>query len=249
MNTDQESMPNPPVSLARAFMYFGFFTLMLYVSTRQVIPVLNGWGFHPALSWFISSSLLVFIPLFCVAIYNVSKAGIAGDYKSVLSRLWLTKPSTKDWLWAIVGAVVILIATAIVMYLSNLASQAFLDKPFQTSPSFMHFEPLHSGQYWILLIWVIFFFFNIMGEELMWRGYLLAGTSGKYPRTAWLYNAIFWLMFHIPFGYELMIMVLPTFFLIPYLVQKRKNTWIGIIIHAGLNGPGFILVSLGIINQ
>lgn len=249
MNADQQRLLYPPVSLFRTFMYFAFFTLMLYLSSRQVIPVLNSWSFHPAISWFASSGLLVFLPMFCIAIYNASKETISPGPKSVMRRLWLTRPTSKDWLWAISGALVILIATAIIMYVSDLASRALLNKPFQTSPPFMHFEPLHSGQYWILLVWVFFFFFNIMGEELMWRGYLLAGISEKYPRRAWLYNAVFWLMFHIPFGYELMIMVLPTFFLVPYLVQKRKNTWIGIIIHASLNGPGFILVSLGVINQ
>lgn len=235
------------ISIKKAFTYFAFFALMLYFATRYLIPALNDWGLHPALSWFISSGLLIFIPLFTIAFVNARKELNTKDKQLILNRLWLSKPGYKDWVWAVAGAIVIIILTGLIMWSAEWISQALFDKPFKTSPSFMHFEPLQSGQYWILGVWLIFFFFNIFGEEIMWRGYILAGMSDQYPKSAWLYNAVFWMMFHIPFGIELMIMVLPTFFLVPYLVQKRRNTWIGIIIHAGLNGPGFILVSLGIL--
>ena len=237
------------ISISKAFSYFAFFTLMLYITTRYLIPVLNEWGFHPAVSWFISSGLLIFVPLFLIAIGNTRKEINTRNKKLILERLWLQKPGRKDWAWALGGAILIIVLTGIIMWAAEWISLALFDKPFQTSPSFMHFEPLQSGQYWILGVWLVFFFFNIMGEEIMWRGYILAGMTDKYPKTAWLYNAVFWMMFHIPFGIELMIMVIPTFFLIPYLVQRRRNTWIGIIIHASLNGPGFILVSLGILNH
>jgi len=237
------------VSITKAFSYFAFFTLMLYIATRHLIPVLNGWGLHPAISWFISGGILVFAPLFFLAILNVKKELNARDQKAILTRLWLTKPTSKDWLWALGGAIIIIILTGLIIFLTDMVSQTYFGTPLRTSPSFMRFEPFQSSQYWIYLVWIVFFFFNIVGEEIMWRGYLLSGMSEQYPKTAWLFNAIFWIMFHIPFGYELMIMVLPTFFLVPYLVQKRKNTWIGIIIHAGLNGPGFILVTLGILEH
>jgi membrane protease YdiL (CAAX protease family) len=237
------------VSITKAFSYFAFFTLMLYIATRQLIPVLNEWGCHPAISWFISGGLLVFIPLFFLAIINVKKELNIRSPKVILARLWLTRPDLKDWLWALGGILLIIILTGAIIFIADRAWQIFLGKPLETSPSFMRFEPFQAGQYWIYLIWIVFFFFNIVGEEIMWRGYLLAGMSEQYPKTAWVFNAIFWMMFHIPFGIELMIMVLPTFFLVPYLVQKRKNTWIGIIIHAGLNGPGFILVTLGVLKH
>lgn len=237
------------ISPRRAFMYFAIFTILLYVTTRHIIPLLNGWGMHPAISWFISSGLLIFIPIFIIPLYNVRDELQNSNRSAIFRKLWLRKMEATDWLWALGGTVLILILTAVIMYAAGWISELLWDRPFTTSPPFMHFEPLEPHQYWILIVWAVFFFFNIVGEELMWRGYILSRMSEKYPQTAWIYNAVFWMMFHIPFGIELMIMVLPTFFLIPYLVQRRKNTWIGIIIHAGLNGPGFILVSLGIIQQ
>ena len=31
--------------------------------------------------------------------------------------------------------------------------------------------------------------------------------------------------------------------LLPWIVQRRRNTWVGIIIHAVFNGTGFIVVT------
>jgi hypothetical protein len=42
-----------------------------------------------------------------------------------------------------------------------------------------------------------------------------------------------------------MLMTFPIIIAIPYLVQKRANTWIDVILHGGINGPAFIAVSLG----
>jgi membrane protease YdiL (CAAX protease family) len=242
-------MTTRKISLAEAFSYFAFFTLMLFISTRYVIPVFNGWGIHPAISWFISGGIFVFAPIYFLALRNVRKELNTSNRSDILNRLWLKKMTSKDWLVALGGTLLIVVLTGMIIFVADWAWQNFLGKPLETSPAFMRFEPFQPAQYWIYMVWIIFFYFNIVGEEVMWRGYLLAGMSVQYPKTAWLFNAIFWMMFHIPFGIELMIMVLPTFFLIPYIVQKRKNIWIGIIIHAGLNGPGFILVTLGILKQ
>ncbi len=134
------------ISIKKAFTYFAFFALMLYLATRQAIPMLNEWGFHPAVSWFISSGLLIFVPLFFIAIGNARKGtSKTNNKKLILERLWLTKPNSKDWAWAIGGAVLIIILTGIIMWVAEWTSQALFNKPFNTSPSFMHFEPLKSG--------------------------------------------------------------------------------------------------------
>jgi membrane protease YdiL (CAAX protease family) len=68
-----------------------------------------------------------------------------------------------------------------------------------------------------------------------------------FGRFAWLINGILWTVFHLCFGFHLLILLLPSLFIIPYVVYKRQKTLIGIIVHALLNGPSFILVSLGLL--
>ena len=91
------------------------------------------------------------------------------------------------------------------------------------------------------------FFFNMYGEELLWRGYILPRQELHFKENAWILNAVLWMLFHLCFGIQLMIMLVPIMIVLPYAVQKTQNTNVGLLIHALLNGPMFILVSLGII--
>jgi hypothetical protein len=50
----------------------------------------------------------------------------------------------------------------------------------------------------------------------------------------------------VSFGTGVLLLLIPVLFAIPWAVQRTKNTTAGIIIHAGVNGPGFLAVSLGL---
>jgi membrane protease YdiL (CAAX protease family) len=66
-------------------------------------------------------------------------------------------------------------------------------------------------------------------------------SSGRY----WIFHGLCWSLFHIPFGWQLFLTILPILFIQSLAVQKTKNTWIGVLIHAVINGPSFIAISLG----
>jgi len=91
---------------------------------------------------------------------------------------------------------------------------------------------------------VPFFFFNIVGEELKWRGYLLRCQELCLTARAWRIDACLWTMFHLCSGWPLMMILSPILFIPPYIVQKRQTTWIGIFIHAAVNGPVILLLAL-----
>ena len=40
--------------------------------------------------------------------------------------------------------------------------------------------------------------------------------------------------------------LLPVLFSIPWAVQRSQNTTVGMVVHAGVNGPGFLAVTLGL---
>jgi membrane protease YdiL (CAAX protease family) len=136
---------------------------------------------------------------------------------------------------------------AVIMLLWRLLSSRYGITPLDTSTPFLQFTPLRGAEVLLLLVWVPFFFFNIVGEELMWRGYILPRQELAFGGYAWLINALLWTVFHLFFGLHLLILLLPSLFIIPYVVYKRQKTLIGIVIHALLNGPAFILVALGIL--
>ncbi|MFC2168647.1 CPBP family intramembrane glutamic endopeptidase [Acidobacteriota bacterium] len=243
MRNKIKSMP-----LVLSFLYFGIPTLIFWVLTRYLTPYLtNTAGIHPAMSWFITG-FLIFIPLFLAAYAFAKKETNAGAFKILIERLRFKKFNKKDWNWAVGGLVATFVLTGLIFGISSLLTKKFGIPELNTTPSFMEFEPFLASERWMLMVWLSMFFFNIVGEELFWRGYILPRQELSNGKYAWIVNSVLWSVFHISFGGELMIIPLPILIVLPYAVYKTKNTLVGIFIHGLLNGPMFVLVSLGIIN-
>jgi hypothetical protein len=53
------------------------------------------------------------------------------------------------------------------------------------------------------------------------------------PRAGdWQINGARWGMFHLPFGGPVLLLLLPICGLLPWLVQRYRNVWLGVIVHA-----------------
>ena len=66
----------------------------------------------------------------------------------------------------------------------------------------------------------------------------------RYGNLTWLVSATGWTVFHLSFGWMLLLTMLPILIIQPYVMQKTQNTWSGIIIHGLVNGIGFLMVTL-----
>ena len=145
-----------------------------------------------------------------------------------------------DWLWVLGGfAVVGVLTGGIAAALTALGDEsAFL-------PPFMAFEPLGPGRYWILGAWLPFFALNIVGEELVWRAFMLPRQEVAFVGRAWLVNGVLWLLFHAAFPWQVLVTLVPITLILPYIVQRRRSTWIGVAIHAGFGAPGFLVLAFG----
>lgn len=241
------SIKPKPMSVWMSILIFGLAAIVLYLATHYIIPFLiKTTNIHPALSWFIVGGIVVFLPLFITAIVATRREG-AKTFFTFRKRLRLNSMNRGDWLWTLVGFIVIVVTVGLIMLAGEWATEVGLISSFNISPPFLDFEPFGTSQPWMFLIWLPMFFFNIMGEELLWRGYILPRQELAHGKYAWIINSALWTMFHIPFGWSLILMTIPTLMIIPYIVQKRANTWIGVILHVGINGPGFIAVALGLV--
>ena len=91
-----------------------------------------------------------------------------------------------------------------------------------------------KGQWWLVLVYFIGWFFNIFGEEFWFRGYILPRQELAFGKTAWLVNGLMFTFNHL-WQPWILIAILPTSLLLAYIVQSRKNTWIGILEHGIVN--------------
>lgn len=218
--------------------------LLMYFSTMYLIPYLaNITHQEPVLLWFVVSGVFVFTPLVILGIIILKRESHELSLQVWKERLRFRKVTSRDLVWSISGLAAIGVLSGLIM----LGLRLLLGN-FDHSPPFMSFVPLTvSGKYWLLLIWLPYWVLNILGEEFIWRGVMMPRQELAFGKYTWLIHGFGWGLFHIPFGWHLLLTLIPILFIQSYVVQKTKNSWNGVIIHGGLNGPSFIAISLGLI--
>ncbi|MBE2280805.1 MAG: CPBP family intramembrane metalloprotease [Ignavibacteriaceae bacterium] len=231
------------ITLAKATGIFIGFTAYFFMLLFTLLPFLkNNFLLNPALYWFITGYFL-FIPLFLFAILAVKEEGHK-TLNNIIQALNIRKLTKVDLIYSVAGLLLVFICTGIIFAVSFLLNKYFGIGMLSTTPWFMEMHPFQGSEKLLLLVWFPMFFFNIVGEEILWRGYIQTRLNGKF---AWLFCSLLWMIFHIPFGIDLMIMLIPVIVIIPFVYSKTKNTVTGIFIHGIYNGPLFVMVSLGLI--
>ena len=227
--------------------YFLAGAIAVFVAVDYGIPHLyQNYGIAPLIGWWLASGIIVFA-LFVAAFLAARYRTKAKSLRETLLALNIRPITKTDTLWALAGLLGVVILTGIVVTLfdrvfsMNLLSQ-------DSYGSFLRMEKLKPSEYWLFLAWLPYFFFNIAGEELLWRGYLLPRQVSALGQSAWILNGFLWAIFHVGIGWRIAIVLLPIEFIVPYVVQKRQNTWLGIIIHGLYNGSGFVMVALGVVS-
>ncbi len=234
---------SPPLGVVGSLLFFGGAGLVLFLITHVAIPALAArTGAEPVVVWFMAAGLGLFGPLLLVTWVLLRREGLPPTAAAWTRRLRFRRMNHGDWLWSLAALGLIGLSTS-----GMLAVLRAVNPDVRLHPSFLTMEPLGPGRYWILAAWLPFFAVNILGEEILWHGLLLPRQEAALGRSAWLVNGLGWLVFHVPFGLVILLMLWPTVFIIPYVVQRRQNTWTGVAIHAGLNGPGFLAVALGFV--
>ena len=180
--------------------------------------------------------------MFFTAIYLSLKEIGSSKAKDILARMRIKKLNTIDLLWTVGGFIGLSLA-------SFLIAKIILPKfGIDAAPFFFQNMPLSGKYFWILYVWPVFFFFNIFGEEFFWRGYILPRQELLNKKLTWLVHGILWSIFHIPMGFDLVLSAVPIFFILPGIVQVRKNTTISIIIHFVFGAFGFLALAFGAVN-
>lgn len=217
--------------------------ILMVVLTKYMIPFLSRIsGQETILFWFITGGLGIFTPLIITGILILKAEGYGFSRSTWTSRLRFRRITASAMIWGAIG--LIAVAALSGLLLKGLES---ISGPFDPSPAFMSFEPLTKGRFWLLWVWFPYWILNILGEEFLWRGVMLPRQELVFGKYAWIIHGFGWGLFHVAFGWQLLITLLPLIFIQSYLVQKTKNSWIGVLMHGGLNGPSFIAIAFGLL--
>lgn len=102
-----------------------------------------------------------------------------------------------------------------------------------------------AGNWTALFLYLLLLFFNIVGEEFWWRGYILPRQEAALGGRAWLVHGLLWWAFHA-FKWWDLLPLLPVCLLISLLAQRTRNSTPAIIVHAIFNGMALIPLLLAV---
>jgi hypothetical protein len=237
-----EAAPKP-LGLPASVALYVTGAILLYLATRFTIPSLvQLHDLEPVVTWFIAAGCGVFLPLVAIGLALLLLEPRPESARALQGRLWAGPVSRADWLWTLAGTgAIVLLSAPLVAMLEHFYGRAAFNPPF------LGLQPLAPGRYWILAAWLPFFFINILGEAFLWHAVMLPRQARSFGRSAWLISGIGWGFFHLALPWQLLVALIPTVLVIPWLIQQRANIWPGVVLHALVNGSGFLAVTLGLV--
>lgn len=229
-----------PLGAVATWSVFAASGAVLWAATRPGIAALVRRGARPDVAWFVSGGF-VFLGLLLTAAAALRRDGFTTLRSALEERCRFRRMGPRGWRWAVGATLAVLALTGLL--------QALLRRVdgFTPQPPFLRMGALGPGERWVLLAWLPMFFLNILGEELLWHGYLLPRNEARFGPRAWVVNAVGWWAFHFSFGPWLAVLLLPIILVETWAVQRSGNTWVGIVVHAAVNGPAFVAIALGVL--
>ena len=255
MSQNQNSSPTlKPLRFDQALPLFAVPAIVMFISYHALIPALTWIGLSE-LEAYLVAHILPMALLFTasvVAYGQVEKNPLR--FKAFKERFRLNKITFKTiaigvgvFILANLGyglfnqAAVLLIQKGIIslpVYVPALADPMI---GFTTdSLSQMLGGPI-AGRWDIVVVWVVMLFFNVVGEELWWRGYILPRQELAHGNWTWLVHGLLWCAFHT-FKWWDLIGLLPVCLILSFFVQKTKNTTVGLVVHFLFNGMALALL-------
>ncbi len=247
MQTQTQSMP-----IWLSLLYFGFPALIMFVSYHVILPRLPAMG----MTQFEAIVLVTTIPLALMLVAAII-AFVQEDRASVTwanMRARFRYPALR---WRDVGLGLLVFIGGFVGFgimqgiTSSLIEKGIITLPVHLPALFDPRQSLNSatldslvggsirGNWSVVVLYFIMLFFNIVGEEFWWRGYILPRQEKQHGRFAWVWHGILWTSFHV-FKWWDLLNLLPICLLISFFAQRTHNSWPGFIAHYLFNGLGFL---------
>nr|WP_255443802.1 CPBP family intramembrane glutamic endopeptidase [Tessaracoccus sp. MC1679] len=102
-------------------------------------------------------------------------------------------------------------------------------------------EMLSGSWLWLGILLVFFVFNTVLGEELLFRGYLLPRMNGVFGPRDWIANGVLFAVYHLHVPWMIPITLIDTFILsLP--ARRYRSALIGIIAHSAQSLVLFVLV-------
>ncbi|WP_456279078.1 CPBP family intramembrane glutamic endopeptidase [Bacillus sp. AK128] len=245
-----------PMYLGESLLYFGIPSIILYINIYYGVPYLDSIGIPLIISFPLALYGLLGL-LFFTSLIAYKIEGNPVTKEAFVKRFRLQAMNKKMWMISIGTFLVIMVLEEMLKFTSKLLASIPFFAPPEILPEFI--DPTKTlvlpftefmgtpleGNWWILLVWLACLVCNIVGEEFWWRGYILPRQEIAFGKWAWVIHGALWLFFFHAFLKWNFIVLIPTCFLISFMAQRYKSTWMAAVTHGIGNGLFFAFIIPG----
>lgn len=242
--------PIPPIG---ALIYFGGYGLLIFIGFHFIYPFLPQIGMSPADS-LILVLIIPFVLMIMPPLIIYQRHGGRMTFMAIRNYLSFPAIQRSDFAWALLIFIVAILSTGLMSVLTKqlIASEIIPlpdNIPLIFDPRADLLDPANwqtflngniRGNWRALFLYFVMLFFNIVGEEILWRGYILPRQEAQHGRWAWLIHGLMWCGFHF-FKWWDLLNLLPICLILSWVSQKTGRNWPAFIAHYAINGIGFLL--------
>jgi membrane protease YdiL (CAAX protease family) len=249
--------PTPqPIPLWQTALFFGVPGVLIYLATYYLVPLMLAAGVPLIWAW----TLAIFVPYQPLALALVVRhlAQPGNTWRTFARRFRFVPIPRREWTWMLLAFPLMVGLGLALEWTVPLLAQIF--PPAPAAPALFanpqasvreggaatFFGVPMAGNVWLLGFWLVWGIVGVLGEEIIWRGYLLPRMEQTHGRAAWLINGLLWNgLFHLYTLYNLFT-DLPFMLLIPFLAQRTQSTWTAVILHLALLWLAFAILLPGV---
>jgi len=187
------------------------------------------------------TNVMLFMLLAGLALTFYALEGRRLAWSGIKDRFRIKNISRRDWLLVLLG-ILIVDGTYIALQITR-NPIANLVPEWMKNPYRMDATVNHSGDFTGLALFTGLILFNVVSEEILWRGYVLPRQELQHDKKAWWIHGLQWASFHWFKPWDVLAIV-PGALVYGWLSTRTRSMVPGLVLHIGLNGLGILMFAL-----
>ena len=243
-------------SLPAAIGYFAATSAMLTAGVYVGIPFVMSRGGSFLTGYLLCFQVTPFALILALALAVYRREGGEWSWAALSERLRLQRPTIGVLIWGL-GLLVVCLGAYLALQpvtqwiagTAGLAPPAWFAggiHPLKPMPPGTFMDTQLVGRWWLIPAYLLGWACNIAGEELLFRGYLLPRQEATLGRAAWVVHGLMWWLWH-GFWWWQLVALAPITFGLPFVAQKTRSTWPGIIAHGTMNFLAVVTIIAGVV--